>query len=123
VQALVEPAIGVTQLAASEAPEPGQRGGFSIISEAQADTVGAGDRPFRPVYVQVGAFADEGNASRLSEQLKRGGFDNSFILTSGRGRDRLHRVRIGPIEPEDYDRIRADLRAAGVYDSRLVQDN
>lgn len=104
-------------------PEPPSRG-FSIISEARADTVGPTDRAFRPLYVQVGAFADGDNAAKLVARLKNEGFDNSFILTSGQGRERLHRVRIGPIEGvAQFDRILAELRAAGVKDARLVQDN
>ena len=123
VRALGESAVDAPLLAQSTPAEPERRRGFSIISEAQADTVGPEARAFRPVYVQVGAFADADNATRLSDRLKRGGFSNSFVLSSGRGRDRLHRVRIGPVEVDDYDRVRADLQALGVYDSSLVQDN
>jgi rare lipoprotein A len=97
--------------------------GFSIISEARAELAGPDLRPFRPYYVQVGAFADRNNAMRLSARLKNDGFDDSFVLTTGNGRERLHRVRIGPIEAGEFDRVRADLRAAGVADARLVQDN
>jgi len=98
--------------------------GFSIISTAEADTVGPNDRPFRPLYVQVGAFGDRNNAAKLVERLKQEGFSNSFVLTSGQGRDQLHRVRIGPIaDAGQFDRIQSDLRGAGVYESRLVQDN
>jgi rare lipoprotein A len=98
-------------------------GGFSIISEARADLTGPDVRPFRPYYVQVGAFSDRNNAMRLAEGLKDSGFDASFVLTTGDGRERLHRVRIGPVEAGDFDRLRAELRAAGVADARLVQDN
>ena len=98
-------------------------GGFSIISEARADLAGPDVRPFRPFYIQVGAFSDRNNAMRLAERLKDSGFEASFVLTTGNGRDRLHRVRVGPVEARDFDRIRADLRAAGVADARLVQDN
>jgi rare lipoprotein A len=112
----------VPVLAGAE-PEP-RRGTFSIISEARADSLGPGDRPFRPLYVQVGAFAERQNAASLAERLKQGGFVNTFVLTSGQGSDRIHRVRIGPIEDEaHFDRLRADLSAVGVHDSRLVQDN
>jgi rare lipoprotein A len=126
VRALGAPAAGPasTVIAAQPAPSaerPG--GGFSLISEARADTVGPDTRPFRPMYVQVGAFADRNNANRLAEQLKKNGFGGSFVLTTGEGRDRIHRVRIGPIQANEFDRVRSDLRAFGVNDSRLVQDN
>ncbi|HEY5665616.1 MAG TPA: septal ring lytic transglycosylase RlpA family protein [Gammaproteobacteria bacterium] len=123
VRALGASGVEPSQLAAAEPDAAEDRRGFSIISEARADAVSASDRAFRPIYVQVGAFADPDNANRLSERVRRGGFDNSFVLTSGSGRSRLHRVRIGPVEAEDYDRVQADLRALGVYDATLVQDN
>lgn len=110
-------------LAEALPPRRTDGGGFAIISEARADAAGSDLRPFRPYYVQVGAFADRNNASRLAERLKDNGFDNSFVLTTGNGRDRLHRVRIGPIDSHEYDRIVGDLRASGVRDARLVQDN
>ena len=110
--------------ASAEPPAPAPSRGFSIISEAEADIVGPGDRAFRPLYVQVGAFSDRNNAEKLASRLKDSGFRNSFVLTSGQGRERLHRVRIGPLaDADEFDRIRSDLRAAGVQDSRLVQDN
>jgi rare lipoprotein A len=127
VRALGAPAAGPAAspqtVAQNEPPAPQRSRGFSLISDAQADTLGPDVRPFRPYYVQVGAFSDRGNALKLADQLKDEGFENSFVLTSGNGRDRLHRVRIGPVRADDFDRINADLRGAGVYDSRLVQDN
>ena len=100
-----------------------ERPGFSIISEARADT-GVGDTPFRPSYVQVGAFTDRNNAAQLVERLEDGGFVNTFVLTSGEGRERLHRVRIGPVDDSaHFDRIRTDLRNVGIYDATLVQGN
>jgi rare lipoprotein A len=117
------------QASASPPPRPaaspprGAGTSFSVISQARADVTGPNVRPFRPYYVQVGAFSDRNNASRLAERLKDDGFKSSFVLTTGDGRDRLHRVRIGPIDAKDYDRIVGDLRAAGVREARLVQDN
>jgi peptidoglycan lytic transglycosylase len=117
------PATPAPVLASQPPPRPANGGGFSIISEARADTAGPDLRPFRPYYVQVGAFADRNNATRLAERLKDRGFANSFVLTTGDGRERLHRVRIGPIAADEYDRIEADLQASGVREARLVQDN
>ncbi|MGW8370065.1 MAG: SPOR domain-containing protein, partial [Gammaproteobacteria bacterium] len=113
-----------TRPSAPERPAAPTRRGISIISSAQADELGPGATPFHPLYVQVGAFSDGQNAAKLVDRLKRGGFANSFVLTAGQGADRIHRVRIGPLENEaHFDRVRADLRAVGVYESRLVQDN
>jgi rare lipoprotein A len=110
--------------AAEPSSQPTPRRGISIISTAAADTVRPDDRLLRPLYVQVGAFADRNNANRLADRLKDEGFKDSFVLTSGQGRERLHRVRIGPIaDAAEFDRIRADLVAVGVQGPRLVQDN
>lgn len=108
---------------ASTAPAPARRG-FSIISEAEADTPRPGDVAFRPLYVQVGAFAEQKNAQSLVQRLRQGGFDNSFVVSTGQGSARIHRVRIGPLgNADEFDRIRYDLRAVGVFESRLVVDN
>lgn len=126
VRALGAPATGPESTVLASANEPAaprSGGGISIISTAQAGSLSEDDRPFRPMYVQVGAFSDRNNANRLAEQLKDGGFDRSFVLTTGQGRERMHRVRIGPIQSGDFDRIQNDLRAVGIQESRLVQDN
>jgi len=118
-----EPASSARTAVQNDSTAGGQGGGISLISEARAEPVGPGAEAFRPLYIQVGAFSDRNNAAKLAEQLQDVGFDRSFVLTSGQGRDRIHRVRIGPIPASDFDRMQADLRAAGVNDSRLVQDN
>jgi len=121
-----------TRLASASAPAPGPAPvatatpsrGFSIISPAEAGTLGPDDRPLRPLYVQVGAFADSENAVQLVARLRGEGFSESFVMTTGQGADRMHRVRIGPIDDaEEFDEIRDDLRRIDIDDARLVQDN
>jgi rare lipoprotein A len=110
--------------ATGPAPAPAPSRGFSIISTAEAGTLGPDDRPLRPLYVQVGAFADSDNAVQLVARLRSEGFRDSFVMTSGQGRDLLHRVRIGPIDDAaEFDDIRDDLRRIDIDDVRLVQDN
>ena len=101
-----------------------RRAGFSILSEAEADAPRPGDRPLQQLYVQVGAFAERDNAAKLVARLKLGGIDNSFVVSSGAGRDALHRVRVGPLtDAQEFDRVNVDLRALGLNDSRLVVEN
>lgn len=103
-------------------PRPGR--GIAIISEAVADVPGPGDRAFRQIYVQVGAFSERDNALRLTRLLKQNGFDNSFIVSGGDGVDSLHRVRIGPLtDSSQFDRVNDGLRALGLEGGRLVADN
>ena len=108
----------------TSAPAPTPARGFSIISPAEAGTLGPDDRPLRPLYVQVGAFADSDNAVQLVARLRSEGFRDSFVMTTGQGRELLHRVRIGPIDDSaEFDDIRDDLRRIDIDDVRLVQDN
>jgi rare lipoprotein A len=114
-------AVPVTTTASTAPPS---RPSFSIISTAEADVPRPGDQPLHQLYVQVGAFADRDNAATLVARLKRGGFGNSFIVSSSEGRTTLHRVRIGPLaNPEQFDSVRLGLRKIGVDESRLVVDN
>lgn len=130
VRALGAPAVGGPVVAGrgdgSAEPRAGRgaaSGGFSLISEAVADTPGADADLFRQAYVQVGAFSEQGNATRLLERLRSNGFENSFVESRGGRGGRLHRVRIGPLEDTAaFDRIRARLSALGIDGSRLVMD-
>jgi rare lipoprotein A len=114
----------VTATAPAAAPAPASSRGISIISTAEAGTLGPDDRPLRPLYVQVGAFSDSDNAVQLVARLRGEGFRDSFVMTTGRGSELLHRVRIGPIDDAaEFDDIRDDLRRIDIDDVRLVQDN
>lgn len=117
------PATGAGSPPAS-APAPTPARGFAIISSAEAGTLGPDARPLRPLYVQVGAFSDSDNAVQLVARLRGEGFRDSFVMTTGQGADRMHRVRIGPIDDaEEFDEIRDDLRRIDIDGVRLVQDN
>jgi rare lipoprotein A len=132
VRALDAPTPDGTRVAVSPptaspppATAPERAGGFSIISSAAAATLPPPTgQAGRPLYVQVGAFGDSDNAVQLVARLRGEGFRDSFVLTTGQGRDQLHRVRIGPIDDAaEFDRIRGDLRKMDINDVRLVQDN
>lgn len=80
--------------------------------------------PGTALYVQAGAFADEGNARRLAARLHDAGFANAFVRAyEDAGRRLLHRVRIGPVaDVADFDRLVARLAALGLADVRLALD-
>lgn len=126
VRALGAPAVGGTALAAAQPEsEPERRGsrGFSLISDAVADSAGPDAPLFRQAYVQVGAFSERENAARMLERLRSGGLENSFVESRGSGGERLHRVRIGPLrDAGEFDRINALLDSIGVGNGRLVMD-
>ena len=75
------------------------------------------------LYIQVGAFADEGNAQRLIQRLRSAGIPQVFSLASADSGRRLRRVRIGPISTvEEFDRLAAQLATLGYPEARLAND-
>ena len=78
--------------------------------------------PLRKLYIQVGAFADAGNAQRVLARLRDAGLANAFIADNVRN-DRLARVRLGPLASvEEFDALSARLAGLGFGEARLAQD-
>jgi rare lipoprotein A len=118
VRAVADPSIAPSTTTAAATPE---RNGFSIISEAQADTLDPADLQKDQLFIQVGAFGDSDNAVKLVARLRRGGIANSFIVSSSDARGQIHRVRVGPLgSAAEFDRVSDDLRALGLSEVRLV---
>jgi rare lipoprotein A len=79
--------------------------------------------PVRTLYVQAGAFTEPGNAQRLAQRLRSGGYGTVFVRDDWVGGRRFYRVRIGPIpDVPQFDRIVAALERAGVRDAHLALD-
>jgi rare lipoprotein A len=75
------------------------------------------------LYIQVGAFADEGNAQRLIARLQNAGVGQVFSVASAEPGRPLRRVRIGPISTvEEFDRLAAQLATLGYPEARLAND-
>ncbi|MEL7450490.1 MAG: septal ring lytic transglycosylase RlpA family protein [Pseudomonadota bacterium] len=76
-----------------------------------------------PVYVQVGAFAEAGNAERLAARLTLSGIDNVFVRSDPGDGMAVYRVRFGPVQSiEDYDRSIALLDSMGIKETHLATD-
>ncbi|HZO22540.1 MAG TPA: septal ring lytic transglycosylase RlpA family protein [Steroidobacteraceae bacterium] len=75
------------------------------------------------LYVQAGAFADEGNAKRTLQRLHAAGLGSAFVVAPPDGKAPLYRVRLGPISTvTEFDQLAARLSALGFREARLVTD-
>jgi rare lipoprotein A len=91
--------------------------------QAEAPPEAASPPPLVSLYIQVGAFAEAGNARRLVERLQAAGIAQVFTLESTASGQLLRRVRIGPItRVEEFDRLAARLASLGYPEARLAND-
>jgi rare lipoprotein A len=93
---------------------------IEVLTEvATAESVAADAGPI--MYVQAGAFADPGNAQRLSNQLLSFGKVRTTMVTID-GVE-VYRVRLGPIATTDDAAALLDkVIGAGHTDAHLVVD-
>jgi rare lipoprotein A len=98
------------------------------ISTAEPDVLTrTAQAPPPTLYVQAGAYSDQGNAQRVVDRLHAGGLSTAFILspvvTAPDGKPSLYRVRLGPISTvAEFDQLAARLAALGFRDARLAND-
>jgi len=75
------------------------------------------------LYIQVGAFADPGNAQRVVDRLQSAGVPHVFSVASAGSGQMLRRVRVGPIgSVEEFDQLAAQLATLGYPEARLAND-
>jgi peptidoglycan lytic transglycosylase len=97
--------------------------GAAARSAPPAFETRAPEPPPERLFVQVGAFAERGNAMRLVDRLRASGFPNTFVVSERDGSRLLHRVRVGPLDDAaEFDRLDGRLRRLGVDGSRLIVD-
>lgn len=99
---------------ASATPAPVQTvpvptGPVQLVSAAPAIGAATGS------YVQVAALSDEGRARALVSVL--GDFGQTFAARAPNG---MWRVRIGPVAPDQVQRLLWNVQQAGYHDARLV---
>ena len=71
--------------------------------------------------MQVGAFAERGNAERRLRQLADAGVEDAFLAQAETDNGAVFRVRVGPIgDVASFDRISGLLADIGILDVRLV---
>jgi len=75
------------------------------------------------LYLQVGAFGESLNATRLKAQLEKSGLENVVILYDARRVPALYRVRLGPIgSVDEYDQLVARVAALEIRETHLVTE-
>jgi rare lipoprotein A len=81
------------------------------------------ETPPPTLYVQVGAFADPGNAQRTMDRLHAAGMNNAFIAPPTNDKQPLYKVRVGPIsDVSAFDQLSAQLSSIGFAGARLAMD-
>jgi rare lipoprotein A len=94
------------------------------LTPAAPDTLTrAAELPPPDLYMQAGAFVDEGNAQRLLARLRAAGVPGVSVIPPLATQSRLYRVRVGPITSvAQFDELAARLSVLGIADARLAPD-
>ncbi|MFB6357446.1 MAG: septal ring lytic transglycosylase RlpA family protein [Thiohalorhabdaceae bacterium] len=75
------------------------------------------------LYLQVGAFREEGNAAQLKQRLRGMDMKRVVVTTGDLGGDTVYRVRIGPLaNVARADHLAERLHRAGLPSGQLVRD-
>ncbi|MDE2090639.1 MAG: septal ring lytic transglycosylase RlpA family protein [Gammaproteobacteria bacterium] len=102
-------------------PTTGPGSSLPVTSGAPlvSDASGTINKP--QVFVQVGAFANNGNAERVLQKLRTAAIKQSFILTETQNGITFYKVRIGPLPDVDrVDALTGQLRILGFPDAQVV---
>lgn len=97
--------------------------GQAAVSESAQPVSPRIDRASRTAgesIIQAGSFGEKSNARRLADRLEEGGVGRVDVDHAQiDGRD-VWRVRIGPVDGDDMDRVLARLRGLGVLSPRVL---
>jgi rare lipoprotein A len=73
----------------------------------KVEVISPGVEPVQRFTLQVGSFADETNAQRLAEQLRKS-FENVYVATVETMTQKYHRVRVGQFETREAALVMAE---------------
>jgi rare lipoprotein A len=75
------------------------------------------------IYLQLGAYADRGNAQRVLGQVQRAGIGRAAIVSTRINGRKIHRVRMGPLlSVEAADALVARIEKMGLGTPRVAID-
>lgn len=104
---------GLVEVRGIDPAHPGQ--------ELPAPAVVTGGHP--GIFLQVGAFADAGNADRLAQRLRQANLGAVQILDSVVNGRRVRRVRVGPLASvERADEVSRQIEGMGLPQPRVAVD-
>jgi rare lipoprotein A len=102
---------------------PTDAGGLAAPLTAQAARVDAPATLGRGIFVQVGAYGDEGNARRTLERLQAAGIASAALSRDATSARVITRVRVGPLASvAEYDALLKRLAQLGFGDARVASD-
>lgn len=120
--------VEVTAVTPGYKPEPGNTGASQAKTAAveetrptPAETVTAGSA--LSIYLQVGAFAEAGNAEDLRRRLQQADFKPVLVLPFTQNDKQLYRVRIGPLDSiEKGEAINRRLAEIGITNAHMINE-
>ncbi len=104
-------------------PEPPTGPGSNLPVQTGAPPVNAaaGVASQPQLFVQVGAFATESNATRVLQRLRAAAVNSALILTEVQNGITFYKVRVGPIADVDHvDALTAKLTGLGFPNAQVV---
>lgn len=92
-----------------------------VTTEDAPLTQESGNNDENRLYVQVGAFSEFDNASRMRKQLEQEQLDNVLIQDASTATGELYKVRVGPLSSVDeFDHLVGVLKELGIHDTHLA---
>jgi len=104
------------RIAAATPVKPAAKAAKADKGQADNRTVAAADTSH--LYLQVGAFAQRGNAEELRNRLIKA---LRYSVRIDPGRNKLHTVRVGPLnDPVEASRLKVRLASFGISTPHVV---
>jgi rare lipoprotein A len=90
-------------------------------ADASKNIISAANDPDSRMYLQVGAFGEQGNARSLAARLNSNGITKVAVHESNDENPVLYRVRIGPVDSVgEYDQIVRQVETLQIAQTQLV---
>jgi len=96
----------------------------ALVAESERNASSVAPLSSQRIFLQVGAFGDEANASRLKGSLESSGVNNVVIRYDDAVSPALYRVRVGPLSGSaEYDALAARMASLQIANPQLVMES